>query len=346
MLYFKGYGNKDNKQWSRNQIIQSGFKHNANIFKVNKTLTSFNASELTNQEALEYIIQNSIDDMTINSKQPTYSDFGLAQSDINFIKKIKNVYFLNIITILLFSIFISSSIGFDVQTTAIIGIILYGMFGIAYVNFSKKYKSINKKIDLFNSVQYLYCKKYAELQEIIRQEEEAERKKQEELQRIIWQKEEEERQKQELLARQRLNYWENIINNTSMSTSERGQIFEREMTELFKQLGWKVKLTQASKDGGVDIILDMNGEICVVQCKFHKSKIGVEPVRALWGVKDSFNADRVMMLAYAGTTKGGEEFIAEKNYGRSKENWLYKICDINDVMRWYHMAEKRQVQWK
>ena len=141
-----------------------------------------------------------------------------------------------------------------------------------------------------------------------------------------------------------MSYWESIINNKYLSTSERGQIFEREMTELFKQLGWKVKLTQPSKDGGVDIILDnLNGEVCIVQCKFHKNKIGVEPIRALWGVKDSFNADRVIMLAYAGTTKGGEEFIAEKNYGRSNDDWVYRIYDINDIMHWYRDIDRRKV---
>ena len=334
MLHFDGYGIKDGTQISRDSIIKDGLKNNANIFQINKALNIFNAQLLTNQEALEYIIKDSVNNMTINTPAPQLSDFGLSSSDIEKIGHFKNLYITNFITIIFVSWIFSNCIGINDIRIYTFSLLIYITFGIWYFNFNEKYKINITKLNLYNSVTEYYFVKHNELEENLQRIIKAEKERQ----RI---KEEEERAKRELIERQHLSYWESIINDNSRSTSERGQIFEKEMTKLFKKLGWEVQLTQASRDGGVDIIIKINDEVCLVQCKFYKGKVGVEPVRALWGIKDSYNADRVMMLAYAGTTQGGEDFAAEKNRGRSKEDWVYKICDIHDVIRWYSMAEKR-----
>ena len=332
MLYFNGYGQKNNIRKSRDDIIKAGYKNNADIFKVNDVLKSFNTQLLTVQEALEYIIKDSINDMTINSPEPKLSDFGISSDDIKRIGNYKNIYFANTITVAFISWIIS--LGTGNSSLIFIALLLYAIWGFWYFNFDKKYKNYIERIEMYNAVSKLYYTKHKELEDVIR------RLKEEEQERIR-QKEEEERQRQEAIKRQKVSYWEEILNDKTLSTMQRGQIFEKEMTKLFKRLGWEVKLTQASKDGGVDIIIDIDNERCLVQCKFYKGKVGVEPVRALWGIKDSYNADRVMMLAYSGVTQGGEDFAEEKNRGRAKGDWQYKICDINDIIRWYSMTESR-----
>ena len=65
--------------------------------------------------------------------------------------------------------------------------------------------------------------------------------------------------------------------------------FEQLVVRLYERLGYEVKLTQQSRDGGVDLYArrDHEGsqEALAVECKHYQaSTVGVAPVRALYGV--------------------------------------------------------------
>ena len=60
--------------------------------------------------------------------------------------------------------------------------------------------------------------------------------------------------------------------------------FEREVANLYSQMGYKAQVTRKTADGGVDIILIKGTEYIAVQCKHHKNKIGPNDIRALQGV--------------------------------------------------------------
>ncbi|MCK9195221.1 MAG: restriction endonuclease [Nevskia sp.] len=63
------------------------------------------------------------------------------------------------------------------------------------------------------------------------------------------------------------------------------QDFERLVGETFRRRGYAVQETSAGADGGVDLILDKDGENYFVQCKrWRATKVGVEVVRELYGV--------------------------------------------------------------
>lgn len=67
-----------------------------------------------------------------------------------------------------------------------------------------------------------------------------------------------------------------------------GREFEEWADGLFRQLGFAVELTPASRDGGVDLIARQTDVVGVetvlyIQCKNYAAPIGVEPVRALVG---------------------------------------------------------------
>lgn len=106
-----------------------------------------------------------------------------------------------------------------------------------------------------------------------------------------------------------------------------GQEFESEMENLFSELGYKVVRTPCSGDGGVDLILEKDGEKTIVQCKAYKHKVGPEPVRALWGVMDDNNADKALFIALSGFTKGSIDFINDKK----RPNYFH--WDINDIIK-------------
>jgi len=63
--------------------------------------------------------------------------------------------------------------------------------------------------------------------------------------------------------------------------------FEYLNAELFERLGYKIKLTKSSYDGGIDIIAEKvktgKKEKLLIQCKRHKKKVGIDEIRKLLG---------------------------------------------------------------
>ena len=92
-----------------------------------------------------------------------------------------------------------------------------------------------------------------------------------------------------------------------------GYSFEKELAEVFSAKQYKVSLTTKSGDGGVDIILNKNNTTTYVQCKAHKSKIGVAVVRELYGVMQNDNVKSGIIASLNGFTSGAVEFANGKN---------------------------------
>lgn len=90
--------------------------------------------------------------------------------------------------------------------------------------------------------------------------------------------------------------------------------FEVELAELYKFLGYDVILTQATADGGVDIILEKGGGKTYVSCKKYEDKIGVIPIRELYGVMASDKVYRgIMACITPGFTEKAIEFANKTN---------------------------------
>ena len=89
--------------------------------------------------------------------------------------------------------------------------------------------------------------------------------------------------------------------------------------------GKPTTVTKGSGDGGVDIILKKENYKAIVQCKHHHNPLSPEPVRALWGIKDDWGADEVIMVASSGLTSASAEFV------RNKPN--YKVLNLDDIIR-------------
>lgn len=102
-----------------------------------------------------------------------------------------------------------------------------------------------------------------------------------------------------------------------------GWEFEEEVARVFRLNGYKAKVTKKTGDGGIDIILYKNDLKYIVQCKHYQNPLGPEPVRALWGVKDDFGADKVVMVASSGLTSSANSFISNK-----RDFELYNLEDI------------------
>ncbi len=103
-----------------------------------------------------------------------------------------------------------------------------------------------------------------------------------------------------------------------------GWQFEQEVARIFRLNGYKATVTKGSGDGGVDIIITKEGYRAIVQCKHYKKPVPPEPCRALWGCKDDFKADEVIMVASSGLTTASSQFIQNKP--------TFKVLNLDDIV--------------
>ena len=84
--------------------------------------------------------------------------------------------------------------------------------------------------------------------------------------------------------------------------------FEKEVGKWYERKGYHVEVTSKSNDGGVDIIMEMNGEKTYVQCKQWNYQVPVGVVRELFGVMSSQKVEKGIIVCLMGGTKGAVEF--------------------------------------
>lgn len=92
--------------------------------------------------------------------------------------------------------------------------------------------------------------------------------------------------------------------------------FESLITNLFKKMGLETKLTQASRDGGVDCVAydprPIFGGKVVIQAKRYKDTVGVSAVRDLFGTMQNEGASKGILVATSGYGKAAFDFANGK----------------------------------
>jgi restriction system protein len=92
--------------------------------------------------------------------------------------------------------------------------------------------------------------------------------------------------------------------------------FENLITNLFTNMGLETRLTQASRDGGVDCVAwDMRpivGGKVIVQAKRYKNTVGVSAVRDLYGAVMNEGAAKGILVTTSGYGKSSFDFAEHK----------------------------------
>jgi hypothetical protein len=91
-----------------------------------------------------------------------------------------------------------------------------------------------------------------------------------------------------------------------------GLDFERELGELYGCLGYRVTLTKATGDGGVDLILERESETIVVQCKQHSKPAGPAVIRDLYGTMIHRRASSAIVACTSGFSNEARTFARGK----------------------------------
>jgi restriction system protein len=92
--------------------------------------------------------------------------------------------------------------------------------------------------------------------------------------------------------------------------------FESLITNLFQKMGLETKLTQASRDGGVDCVaFDLRpilGGKVIIQAKRYKNTVGVSAVRDLFGTMHNEGASKGILVTTSGYGKAAYDFANGK----------------------------------
>jgi len=108
--------------------------------------------------------------------------------------------------------------------------------------------------------------------------------------------------------------------------------FESLITNLFQKMGLETRLTQASRDGGVDCVAfdprPIFGGKVVIQAKRYKNTVGVSAVRNLYGTMQNEGASKGILVTTSGYGKASFEFADGKPIELlSGSNLLYLLAE-------------------
>ena len=92
--------------------------------------------------------------------------------------------------------------------------------------------------------------------------------------------------------------------------------FEELITNLFEKMGLETRLTQASRDGGVDCVAydtrPIFGGKVVIQAKRYKHTVGVSAVRDLYGTMQNEGATKGILVTTSGYGSAAFDFAKGK----------------------------------
>ena len=108
--------------------------------------------------------------------------------------------------------------------------------------------------------------------------------------------------------------------------------FEQLITNLFEKMGLETRLTQASRDGGVDCVAydprPIFGGKVVIQAKRYKHTVGVSAVRDLYGTMQNEGATKGILVTTSGYGKASFEFADGKPLELlSGSNLIYLLAE-------------------
>ncbi|MBF6560236.1 MAG: restriction endonuclease [Candidatus Binataceae bacterium] len=112
--------------------------------------------------------------------------------------------------------------------------------------------------------------------------------------------------------------------------------FESLITNLFEKMGLETRLTQPSRDGGVDCVAfdprPIFGGKVVIQAKRYKNTVGVSAVRDLFGTVQNEGASKGILVTTSGYGKASFDFAQGKPLELlSGSNLLYLLANHSGV---------------
>lgn len=121
------------------------------------------------------------------------------------------------------------------------------------------------------------------------------------------------------------------------------RLFEETVASVFHDLGYHVKLTAYSEDGGIDVFLyNSNNQLIGVQVKRYKNKIGVEQIRSFLGALTLNKCVRGIFVTTSDYEKGAHkaaevsknEFVPIELINSELFLDLLKVAQLKQSYQW------------
>lgn len=141
------------------------------------------------------------------------------------------------------------------------------------------------------------------------------------------------------------SFWDDLITQLSRDPRLLHQLtprrFEELIAEKLRREGLETHLTPERKDGGFDVLAvaqtPVGKHLYLVECKRYAPgrPVGVELVRALYGVVQQRNATAGLVVTTSGFTRGALEF-------QGSRKWQLDLQSYQDLVSWLnkHRIEK------
>jgi len=129
-----------------------------------------------------------------------------------------------------------------------------------------------------------------------------------------------------------------LAQNPNMIYSLTPRKFEELVAELFIRDGMRVQLTPSTNDGGRDILVvsdtSLGKHLYYVECKQYSkdNPVGVELIRALYGVVEADKATAGLLVTTSYFTKGAKSFHESLKHRLS-------LRDHDDLIEWLKMIQ-------
>lgn len=123
-----------------------------------------------------------------------------------------------------------------------------------------------------------------------------------------------------------------ILHNNEVVYNISPREFEELVAEVFARRGYNVEITQATRDGGCDIIATKNIDglpyMILIECKRYdrRNHVGVQLVRSLLGVQTDRKANKAVLVTSSSFTKNAKDFAERQQH-------LISLVDFDDLMQ-------------
>lgn len=118
--------------------------------------------------------------------------------------------------------------------------------------------------------------------------------------------------------------------------------FEEVINRVLQDEGFETELTQATRDGGRDIVAtkyEMGKPIVFyIECKRYgrRNSVGVSIVRSLYGVQTSDQINKSILVTTGHVTRGARRFV-------EKQNTMMSILDVNEI---HHLIKRSAMKYR
>ena len=124
--------------------------------------------------------------------------------------------------------------------------------------------------------------------------------------------------------------FENLKNLTDMTAQQRGTKLEQLISDLLEFAGWKQEKNVTTIYEQIDVVIHLDREFYLIECKWEKNPIEAETIDKLFGKLSRRAGTNGILISVSGFTKGSIECV--KDFTNQKLILLFGSKDLERII--------------